>query len=200
MRRRLSWTAAILVALAVGGLPFAYRSVVSTKYRNLRVVEPNRIYRSGQMSVEGLAKTVQEHGIKTVVCLRDERDDKPTPDTGEAAWCAANGVEHIVLSPAQWEAQPGESSPPIEPNLRAFLKVTTDESKQPLLVHCFAGIHRTGGYVAAHRIEVDGWTPDEAIREMRSMGTPRTTYDGEIAAYLRGFARGSLLGAPAPGR
>ena len=193
MARRLSWFGAILVALCVGGLPFAYRSVVSTKYRNLRVVVPNEIYRSGQMSVEGLAKTVQEHGIKTVVCLRDTRDDgKPAPDVSEAEWCKANGVEHVVLSPAQWEVQPGSPTPPIEPNLREFLKLATDDAKKPILVHCFAGIHRTGGYVATYRIEVDGWQPDDAIAEMRSMGTPRTTYDGEIAEYLRGFERGSL--------
>ena len=195
MRRRLRWTGAILVMLCIGGLPFAYRSVVSTKYRNFRVVVPGELYRSGQMSVEGLAKTVQERGIKTVICLRDVRDDgKPAPDTSEAEWCAANGVEHVILSPAQWEPPPGSTdpTPPIEPNLREFLKLVTDESKKPVLVHCFAGIHRTGGYVATYRREVDGWSADDAIAEMRSMGTPRTTFDGEIAEYLRGYQRGQF--------
>lgn len=197
MKRALTWLGAGLVLLGVGGLPFAYRSVVSTKYRNLRVVQPGRLYRSGQMSVEGLAKTVQERGIKTVVCLRDARDDgKPVPDTGEADWCAANGVQHVVLSPAVWKSPgAGGDAPPVEPNLRAFLGLVTDESKRPVLVHCFAGIHRTGGYVALYRMEVDGWSADEAIREMQSMGTPRTTFDGEIAGYLRGYERGRLLPA-----
>lgn len=195
MTRRFAWVGACLVAVCVGGTPFVYRSLVSVKYRNLRVVEPGTLYRSGQMSVEGLAKTVRDHGIKTVICLRDVRDDgKPAPDKGEAEWCAANGVEHVVLTPALWEAPPGsrDDTPPIEPNLRAFLKLTTDASKTPALVHCFAGIHRTGGYVAFYRIEVQGWSAEEALREMQSMGTPRTTFDGEIAGYLRGYDRGRL--------
>jgi len=70
-------------------------------------------------------------------------------------------------------------------NMTEFLRILSDpEMKKPVLVHCFAGIHRTGGYVAVYRMEHDGWSAAEAIEEMRSMGTPRTTFEDDVMTYL----------------
>lgn len=180
---------AVLLAGLVVGVPLAYRSYTSVKYRNFRVVEPGVLYRSGQMTASGLADTVERYGIKTVVSLRDVRDDgKPAPDKDEVSYCAAHGVKHVVLSPAKWYAADGQPAP-VEPNVREFMKIMDDPAAKPVLVHCFAGIHRTGGYVSLYRIEYQGWTPDEAIREMKGMGTVRTTFDEEIPEYLRAYVR-----------
>ena len=67
-----------------------------------------------------------------------------------------------------------------------------DPMTKPVLVHCFAGIHRTGGYVALYRMEHNGWTADDAIAEMKSMGTIRTTFDDEIPNYLQAYKPGRL--------
>ena len=39
-----------------------------------------------------------------------------------------------------------------------------------MLIHCFAGIHRTGVYCAVYRMDHDGWSNREAIAEMRALG------------------------------
>ena len=189
MRRTGAVVGAVLLAGLVVGVPLGYRSYTSVKYRNFRVVEPGVLYRSGQMTGSGLSSTVEQYGIRTVVSLRDVRDDgKPAPDRDEVAYCAARGVRHVVLSPAKWYAADGGPAP-VEPNLKEFLKVMDDPAARPVLVHCFAGIHRTGGYVGLYRIEYQGWAADEAIREMKSMGTARTTFDEEIPDFLRGYVR-----------
>ncbi len=175
-----------LMLAAVVGVPVVYRSHMSTKYRNFRVVEPGVLYRSGQMSVEGLASTVAQYGVKTVVTLRDARDDGRKPDTAEDDWCASHGVKHVTLSPANWHDDAG-GTPPVQENVTEFLKIVDDPKNRPVLVHCFAGIHRTGGYVSVFRMEYDGWQPAEAIDEMESMGTARTVFDDEIRGYLRQY-------------
>ena len=192
MHRLVCVALVVVTAGAVAGVPVAYRSAVSVKYRNFRVVEPGVLYRSGQMTPAGFQSVALEYGLRTVVSLRDAKDDAgPLPENdAEADWCRANGVRHIVLSPQVWYAPAGR--PPVEPNLRAFLAAVADPAGRPVLVHCFAGIHRTGGYVALYRVDHDGWTADEAVREMKSMGTARTTFDDEIPGYLRAYRRGTL--------
>lgn len=185
---------AVLVGVLAAAVPFGYKSIVGTKYRNFRVVEPGVLYRSGQMSPAGFQTIAQEYGLRTVVSLREVRDGddgKPSPDRQEAEWCRANGVKHITLSPMVWRPA-GDQPPPVEANLREFFRVMDDPAARPVLIHCFAGIHRTGGYVGLYRIEYDGWPADAAIAEMKSMGTPRTTFDDEIPDYLRAYVRGRL--------
>jgi len=176
-----------MLSAIVVGVPVGYRSVMSTKYRNFRVVEPDVLYRSGQMSASGLASTVEQYGIKTVISLRELRDDgKPSPDSDEVTFCHEHGVRHVILSPAKWVGVDGGPAP-VEPNVAAFLKILDDPASRPVLVHCFAGIHRTGGYVSLYRLEYNGWTAKDAIDEMMSMGTVRTTFDDEIPDYLRAY-------------
>ena len=194
MRRVGAIVGAALVAVLIVGVPVAYRSYTSTKYRIFRVVEPGVLYRSGQMSASGLASTVEQYGIKTVISLRELRDDgKPFPDSDEVTFCHEHGVRHVILSPAKWASVDGGPAP-VESNVAAFLKILDDPSSRPVLVHCFAGIHRTGGYVSLYRLEYDGWAADDAIREMKSMGTVRTTFDDEIPDYLRAYTPRALRG------
>lgn len=189
LKRSLAVAGALLLAGLVVGVPLAYRSHTSTKYRNFRVVEPDVLYRSGQMSAAGLASTVEQYGIKTVISLRELRDDgKPSPDSDEVTYCHEHGIRHVILSPAKWVSVDGKPAP-VEPNVAAFLKILDDPATKPVLVHCFAGIHRTGGYVSLYRMEYDGWTAKDAIDEMKSMGTIRTTFDDEIPDYLRAYVR-----------
>ena len=51
-----------------------------------------------------------------------------------------------------------------------FLKTVTDENVQPVFVHCKHGADRTGTMVAIYRIVVEGWSKEDAIKEMRQGG------------------------------
>ena len=51
-----------------------------------------------------------------------------------------------------------------------FLKIVTDENRQPVFIHCQYGADRTGVMCAVYRIAVDGWSKPQAIGEMTKGG------------------------------
>lgn len=186
-----TWVAVVcgsLVAVAVAGLPVLYRSVRSVEYRNFRVVEDGVLYRSGRMTPVGFARATREHGIKTVVCLRDTRTDAgEVDDQDEVNHCQENGIAFRRFPLADWE--PLNGVVPGDRNVTEFMKLMADPTvPKPVLVHCFAGIHRTGALVAAYRMERNGWTPAEAIEEMQRMGTARTTFADNLLTYLENYS------------
>jgi len=111
------------------------------------------IYRSGQPTAEGM-KNLQLKGIKTVVNLRAFNSD--LDEIGDAGLL----YEHIPM--VAWY--------PMEREAVRFLKAVTDPGKKPVHVHCMHGSDRTGTMIAVYRIAVQGWTKEEAIREMTSGG------------------------------
>ncbi len=175
---------ASMVFVLIVGTPFAYRSFVSTKYRNLRVVDEGKLYRSGQMSEEAFERTCREYGIGTVITLRDTKDETgKNDDDYEPRYCAENNIGFYRFPPGDWSMVNGEISG--EKNLVEFFRILRDpNTKHPVLIHCFAGIHRTGAHVAAYRMECNNWSPEQAVREMKSMGTPRTTFADNLIDYL----------------
>ena len=46
----------------------------------------------------------------------------------------------------------------------------SDPLNQPVYVHCALGQDRTGVVVAAYRMDVDGWSFEDAEKEMQSFG------------------------------
>ncbi len=111
------------------------------------------LYRSGQPSAEGMAN-LEEMGIKTIVNLRLLNSDRDEIEGTNLAYV------HIQME--AWDADQEE--------VVEFLRVVSDPGRVPLLVHCSYGADRTGAMCAVYRIVVQGWTKDEAIREMTQGG------------------------------
>ena len=59
---------------------------------------------------------------------------------------------------------------PTEDDLVPFFRVMQEPENWPIFVHCWKGDDRAGFNVAAYRIVVEGWSPDDAIREMFQFG------------------------------
>lgn len=178
----------VLIAVGVCGLPFLYKADRSVEYRNLRVVEPGVLYRSGMLTESGFDRVFREQGIRTVVTFRDNRDDGKEPeDEYEAALCRTYGIAHYRLPRADWSPDPTGTIPG-DRNMNRFIELLADPTTQyPMLVHCFAGIHRTGPYCAVYRMEKHGWTHEQAIDELRGMGTVRTTFSDNLMTYLNDY-------------
>ena len=58
--------------------------------------------------------------------------------------------------------------PPTTEQIDSFLRVVNDPANQPVYVHCADGKHRTGVMTAVYRMTQNGWTSDQAFKEMKS--------------------------------
>jgi len=150
---------------------------------NVAVVAP-AIYRGSAPAAAGL-DSLQKLGIRTVINLRHYHG------TSEEQGCRERGIGYvrIVLE---------SSDAPKDDDVRLFLQVVTDPARQPVYVHCWRGKDRTGVMVAAFRMAVQGWTRDEALREMDEFGFYRGWRD--LRAYVEGLAtRTQAVWPMAPG-
>jgi protein tyrosine phosphatase (PTP) superfamily phosphohydrolase (DUF442 family) len=119
---------------------------------NLHKVSDN-LYRSAQPTAQGM-KNLKQMGIETVVNLRSFHSDRD--EIGNTGL----GYEHIYMK--AWHPERKEAV--------RFLKIVTNQKRTPVLVHCLHGADRTGTMCALYRIAVQGWTKEEAIREMTEGG------------------------------
>ncbi len=187
MQRKLYIFLALLVAFVVCGLPLLYAVQSERHLRNFHEVVAGDLYRSGQMAPAALARTINEYHIGTVISFRDNRDpDKPSPDEYEEELCNDRGVQYHRLSPLRWSEPDG--SIPAQVNVDRFLEIINDpRTPRPILVHCFAGVHRTGAFVSIYRMERCGWSHDETIEEMFEIAGDRKVFDEDQLDYLRKY-------------
>lgn len=175
MRKSLSWVLGAVVAALVLGAPAALYRAQYIHAKRFREVEPGRLYRSGQMTAEGFRETVERYGIRTVVNLQHEEPDPLLPDNwlgkgkiNESALCAQLGVRYRLITPDV--LPPGNQLDWEPPAVKEWRDLLDDESNYPVLLHCKAGLHRTGRLTAIYRMEFRGWSPGEALRELRANG------------------------------
>ena len=146
-----------------------------TTQKRLRVVTPGKLYRAGQMTAKGLADTIRSLGIRTVVNVQNEF---PDPDlrisflngrtVKESEVCRANGARYVLLEP---DLVPPSTVPPNRPKvIGPYLELLDDPKNYPILLHCKAGLHRTGVLVAVYRMEYEGWNVGAVMRELKYAG------------------------------
>ena len=91
-----------------------------------------------------------------------------------------------------------------EPTLQditTFLKLVNDPANQPVYVHCAGGRHRTGVMTAVYRMTRDGWTADQAFKEMKQYRFGADFLHPEFKKFVYGFAsQGLRLGPLTPGK
>lgn len=193
-------TLAVTAAAVIVAVPVGFTSHRNTHIRNLRVVEEGVLYRSGQLSPAGLERVVLEKGIRSVVSLRSAgRKSETDPDAWEEDFCAARHMGYFRIVPRSWwENDQGEV--PAKEMVKEFLDVMDEPKNYPVLVHCFAGIHRTGTMCAVFRMEYQRWPVDRAMEEMHHCGFRRTDLKPDIEGYLRTYRPrgGQRVAAPPP--
>jgi protein tyrosine/serine phosphatase len=189
MAQRVKYILGMVIAVGIVAVPWFYAEHRKGERRNLRVVDPGRLYRSGQLSQRELEKVIREHDIRTVVTFRYADDGEVVPpDAAEEAYCRSRGIGYHRVQPLRWWSLGG--TPPADRSVREFLSVVRDPEAWPVLVHCYAGVHRTGAYCAVYRMECNNWTPEEALREMVSCGYDDLDAEWDVLSYLRHYRPG----------
>jgi len=173
----LKWplVAANVALLAILGLSASTHLLKARQMpRAFHVVEPARLYRSGQPTPEQLTNVIKEYGIHTVINLcapraADYVDDVPT--------ARAYGVRVVSLPISSVKLLTDEQ-------LATLRRTYEDPRNYPILVHCEAGHARTGVAVALWRIERQGWDPAKAVEEMTASGYPIRDKNSEMREVL----------------
>jgi protein tyrosine/serine phosphatase len=183
MSRRISVAFGLLIAAILVTGPAVYINYMKANFRNIRVVRHGVLYRSGQLSRTGLKMVLKDFQVRTVVSLRyaDSPDGLP-PDADEEKYCRERGIRYVRIRPRVYHSVSGP--PPADQSVDEFLKVVDDPSNYPILIHCFAGMHRTGAYCAIYRIEYEQWSNRDAMIELQSCGYERLHYEADVRDYL----------------
>ncbi len=176
---------ALALVLITSPVLFAFHQ--QRQMRNFREVRNGVLYRSGQMTPDGLKKAQFEYHFKTIVSLRDALvPGQPPPDVAEEEFCAKEDITFVRLPPYHWEGDEG-SAPPVEENVNKFRAVMADPKNYPVLLHCFRGVHRTGAYTAIYRMDFEGWTNAQAIAEVKACGYSTLDNDWDLLNYLERY-------------
>jgi protein tyrosine/serine phosphatase len=148
----------ILIGLLIAGLVGAavgYHKLL--RFKRFGVVADGILYRSGMLHDWQWRWVLQRHRIRTVFSLTHTR------------WSEIEQICADANVRRYFAYLPGDGAGTDDPYLR-FLEVVSDPANQPVLVHCSAGVQRTGGAVALFRMLRQGWSFDDAIAEMIAYG------------------------------
>lgn len=126
-------------------------------------------------------------GIKTIVdltsgedALQDERDV-----------VEQHGMQYVHIPMSTRRA-------PTDQEIAAFLAVVNGAASQPVYVHCVGGRHRTGVMTAIYRMTKDGWTGDQAFKEMKQFKYGPDFLHPEFKRFVYGYdARRTAVAANA---
>jgi tyrosine-protein phosphatase SIW14 len=201
---RRALVAGVVGVVAVG--PFVFYRSVYAHGKRLRPIIPGKVYRSGQLTAAGFQDAVRQHGIRTIVNVQD---DYPDPDINHTFWdrrtvkeselCRRLGVRYVFLAP---DLVPRRDVPERRPAaIDELLSLLDEESNLPVLIHCKAGLHRTGVLSAVVRMEYQGWSRAEAYRELKGYGFGDwacTAANDYVYEYVLTYRRGLRLNGPAP--
>jgi tyrosine-protein phosphatase SIW14 len=165
----------VLMMVVVVWAIFAYYRAEYNHARRLRIVTEGKLYRSGQLTANGFREAFFRFGIKTVVNLQDEAKDPYLPASYlsleerqlESELCAQTGVKYVSLDGNVLEKLEEGQRPQI---VEVFFSLMRDPKNLPVLVHCKAGLHRTGFMTAVYRMEFEGRPKDDVVRELRANG------------------------------
>jgi protein tyrosine/serine phosphatase len=111
-------------------------------------------YRGGELKGRD-ASDLAALGVTTVIDLRG--DDY---DPAEAQLVADAGMAYVRMPMTTHTA-------PTKEEIGKFLAIVSNPARQPVYVHCVEGRHRTGVMTAVYRMTIDGWTADQAFKEMK---------------------------------
>jgi uncharacterized protein (TIGR01244 family) len=156
----------ILFALSGAMIPAQQAGTSATGIKNFGKVNDN--YYRGSQPMEADVAQLKKLGIKTVIDLRGDFVEKgPT-------WVRNAGMQYFNIPMKA-------SRPATDEQVNYFLSLVNDPKNWPVYVHCKGGRHRTGALTAVYRITNDGWTADQAYKEMKEYDFEHGIFGGPTA-------------------
>ncbi len=134
--------------------PGKRKLIIKQGIGNFGEVTPN-LYRGAQPNAVGYQE-LAKMGVSIVVDLRLTGKDAESREVRKL------GMQFVAI--------PWHCYFPKDKVFARFLELLRENRGKKIFVHCRYGDDRTGMMVAAYRMAVEGWTPEEARKEMKQFG------------------------------
>ena len=115
------------------------------------------LYRGAQPK-DGGVEQLKKFGIDTIVDLRGGWHGLIEKERRRAE---SLGIRFINLPGSGWSTANDEE-------IAQFFSLIHERPRRKIFIHCWLGGDRSGMFIAAYRIAFEGWSPQQAIQEMRS--------------------------------
>ncbi len=123
---------------------------------NFHTVSKGVLYRSAQLSLDRLARYVEDHSIKSIVNLRGVQESRRWYRR-EKEFSLSRGIVHMDFDLSAIKTIPVQELDRILESMR--------KAPKPILVHCYAGADRTGLIAALWRLAEEQDHPTHAIQK-----------------------------------
>jgi len=190
--RLRSYAAALLTAVALaspvaagpapGSISAAVANAPAVRIDNFGRVDA-ALYRGAQPEGRDY-DDLKKLGIKTIVNLTS--DDA---DPNEKASAEGVGMAYVQIPMTTHTV-------PTSAQLAQFLSIVNDPASQPVYVHCVGGRHRTGVMTAAYRMTREGWSGDQAFKEMKQYNFGADFLHPEFKEFVYGYRPDARTVAP----
>lgn len=149
--------AALVVAFSLS-IPLTAQTTLIEKQLKIKVDNFGQIgdhyFRGAQPKGQDYAD-LAAFGIKTVINLTSDDAEE-----NEKQMVESSRMKYLQIPMTTHE-------PPTSAKIEEFLKIVNEPANQPIYVHCVGGRHRTGVMTAIYRMKQEGWTADQAFKEMK---------------------------------
>jgi hypothetical protein len=137
--------------------------------RRFGVVEDGQLYRSGLISAGLVKKVLSKYKIKVIIDLADESpvgsDLADNPPDGRNREATERAAAEMCIERLTFLLK-GDGTGDINDYAGAITAIVkAKRENKPVLVHCNAGVKRTGGVIAAYQMLVERKAPSCAYRE-----------------------------------
>ena len=156
-RRWRQWRWRVLAFGMTVVLSLSSYTLYTIQRANFRPVVSGEAYRSGQMDAEQLARTIERHGIKSIVNLRG--------GSLNATWYEAEIETAARLGAAHYDRDL-DSGEELTLEQMDDLVALLRQAPKPVLIHCLGGADRSGLASGLYRLAIEGRTPKEAEGEL----------------------------------
>ena len=158
LRRWIPWALTVAVLACGGGAALWWQTHLMP--RRFAAIVDGRLYRSGKVTPAQLRRLQREYGIGRIVSLLNA-DSAVTAAERRAAeslgmqWCS-------VPLPGDGASTPAER--------QQILDLLGEPNAPPTLVHCAAGVNRTGLAIGLYRLHYQHWPLERVLAELHSFG------------------------------
>lgn len=152
-----------------------------TKIRIANFGRVSPMYYRGEQPVGRDYSDLAALGVRTVIDLQGDGDNRD-----EAQLVKKAGMTFYRIPMTTRVAPTAEE-------IAEFLRIVTDPVQEPVYVHCKGGRHRTGVMTAIYRIEQDGWSADQAFKEMKQYGFGADFLHPEFKRFVYSYKPGASV-------